>query len=104
MSRHSASLGRVRRLGSPVGRCAPSRVRPPVRPCPAGAELDRPAEAGRLCTGSLYAMARRTADALTADGGTVLVLSARYGLIPLDRVIEPYGVPPTTRRTFLPTA
>ncbi|MFK0121614.1 DUF6884 domain-containing protein [Streptomyces sp. NPDC090994] len=60
-----------------------------VIPC-SGRKLDHPAEAGKIYTGSLHTHARRTADALTAHGGTVLVLSARHGLLPLDRVIEPY--------------
>ncbi|WP_330346643.1 hypothetical protein OG858_47440 (plasmid) [Streptomyces europaeiscabiei] len=60
-----------------------------VIPC-SGRKLGRPAPAGEIYTGSLHRMARRTADALTATGGTVLVLSALHGLTPLDRVIEPY--------------
>ncbi|GHB91656.1 hypothetical protein GCM10010306_103590 [Streptomyces umbrinus] len=32
----------------------------------------------------------RAADALTTPGTTVLVLSALYGLVPLDRVLAPY--------------
>ena len=34
--------------------------------------------------------ARRAADALTATGGTVLILSALHGLTPLGRVTAPY--------------
>ncbi|MFJ5635214.1 DUF6884 domain-containing protein [Streptomyces goshikiensis] len=60
-----------------------------VIPC-SGAKTSHPAAAGQLYTGSLHKHARRTADALTAQGGTVLVLSARHGLLPLDQVIEPY--------------
>ncbi|MFB6963482.1 DUF6884 domain-containing protein [Streptomyces sp. NPDC056309] len=60
-----------------------------VIPC-SGPKLDRPAPAGELYTGSLHTHARRTANALTAHGGTVLVLSARHGFLPLDQVIEPY--------------
>ncbi|MFJ2922876.1 DUF6884 domain-containing protein [Streptomyces sp. NPDC087307] len=60
-----------------------------VIPC-SGPKLSHPAPAGELYTGSLHTHARRTADALTAHGGTVLVLSALHGLLPLDQVIEPY--------------
>ncbi|WP_105974684.1 DUF6884 domain-containing protein [Streptomyces geranii] len=60
-----------------------------VIPC-SGAKLDHPAEAGKLYVGKLHQHARRTADALTAQGGTVLVMSALHGFLPLDRVIEPY--------------
>ncbi|MFI9041618.1 DUF6884 domain-containing protein [Streptomyces sp. NPDC053726] len=60
-----------------------------VIPC-SGAKLDRPAPAGELYRGSLHTMCRRAADALTAGGGTVVVLSARWGLVPLARVIAPY--------------
>nr|WP_255249599.1 DUF6884 domain-containing protein [Streptomyces albidoflavus] len=35
-------------------------------------------------------MARKAADALVAGGGTVLVLSALHGLLPLDKEVEPY--------------
>ncbi|MGO4417208.1 DUF6884 domain-containing protein [Streptomyces sp. MCAF7] len=60
-----------------------------VIPC-SGPKLDRAAPAGQLYTGSLHTHARRTADALTAHGGTVLVLSALHGFLSLDQVIEPY--------------
>lgn len=60
-----------------------------VIPC-SGAKLDRPAPAGELYRGSLHTMCRRAADTLTVEGGTVVVLSARWGLVPLAQVIEPY--------------
>lgn len=60
-----------------------------VIPC-SGPKLDHAAPAGELYTGSLHTHARRTADALTVHGGTVLVLSALHGFLPLDQVIEPY--------------
>ncbi|MGW1674594.1 DUF6884 domain-containing protein [Streptomyces sp. NPDC002324] len=60
-----------------------------VIPC-SGRKLDRSAPAGEIYTGTLHRRARRTADVLTSTGGTVLVLSALHGLVPLDRVIEPY--------------
>jgi hypothetical protein len=60
-----------------------------VIPC-SGAKLPHKAPAGRLYTGKLHTRARKTADALTANGGTVLVLSALHGFLPLTQVIEPY--------------
>ncbi|MBU3865574.1 hypothetical protein KN815_16250 [Streptomyces sp. 4503] len=60
-----------------------------VIPC-SGPKLGRAASAGELYTGDLHTHARRTADALTAHGGTVLVLSALHGFLPLDQLIEPY--------------
>ncbi|MFE0775580.1 hypothetical protein, partial [Streptomyces sp. NPDC058861] len=45
-----------------------------VIPC-SEAKTSHPAAAGKLYTGSLHKHARRTADALTAQGGTVLVLA-----------------------------
>jgi hypothetical protein len=62
-----------------------------VIPC-GGAKLHRPAPAGELYTGSYHRACRRAADALTAQGGTVVVLSALYGLVPLDQVLEPYDL------------
>ncbi|MEU0074147.1 DUF6884 domain-containing protein [Streptomyces sp. NPDC006332] len=60
-----------------------------VIPC-SGLKLDHAAPAGELYVGKLHTHARRTADALTAHGGTTLVLSALHGFLPLDQVIEPY--------------
>ena len=60
-----------------------------VIPC-SGAKLPHKAPAGQLYIGTLHTRARKTADALTANGGTVLVLSALHGLLPLTQVIEPY--------------
>lgn len=60
-----------------------------VIPCGA-AKLAHAAPAGEMYTGSYARACARAASALTAAGGTVLVLSALYGLTPLDRVIEPY--------------
>jgi hypothetical protein len=50
------------------------------------------APAGELYVGSYHRACRAAADALTEGGGTVLVLSARYGLVPLDQVLEPYDL------------
>lgn len=61
-----------------------------VIPCSGSKVMGHAAPAGDLYIGSLHTHARRTADALTANGGTVLVLSALHGLLTLDQVIEPY--------------
>ncbi|MFD4170769.1 hypothetical protein ACFWQ1_22500 [Streptomyces albidoflavus] len=45
----------------------------------------------------MHTMARQAADALVAGGGTVLVLSALHGLLPLDEKVEPYDPPGRTR-------
>lgn len=55
-------------------------------------KLGHRAPAGELYLGGHHSLARRAADALTAEGGTVLILSARYGLVTLDEVIEPYDL------------
>ncbi|MFI1734944.1 DUF6884 domain-containing protein [Streptomyces acidicola] len=60
-----------------------------VIPC-SGAKLPHKAPAGQLYTGTLHTRARKAAAALTANGGTVLVLSALHGFLPLTQVIEPY--------------
>ncbi|MGW1989618.1 DUF6884 domain-containing protein [Embleya sp. NPDC001921] len=62
-----------------------------VIPCSHG-QLPRPARAADLYVGSYHRWCRATAEALTADGGTVLVLSARYGLVALDgdEILKPY--------------
>ncbi|MER6365834.1 DUF6884 domain-containing protein [Kitasatospora sp. NPDC001527] len=67
----------------------PAAARVVVIPC-SGAKLATAAEAGRIYTGSLHRLARRTADALTAAGGVVVVLSARHGFLRLDEVVQPY--------------
>jgi hypothetical protein len=60
---------------------------------PGGAEqLEEPAPAGELYVSSYHGSFRRAADCLTADGGTVLILSPKYGLTPLDKVIKPYAL------------
>lgn len=66
---------------------APNRV--VLIPCSA-AKLSRPAPAAELYQGSYHKACRATAEFLTADGGTVLVISAKYGLVRLDWVLAPY--------------
>ncbi|MFF4292131.1 DUF6884 domain-containing protein [Streptomyces vinaceus] len=55
-------------------------------------QLAVPAPAGELYEGSYYRACRVAAEALTADGGTILVLSPLYGLIPLSREIAPHAL------------
>ncbi|WP_405508818.1 hypothetical protein OG323_22640 [Streptomyces cyaneofuscatus] len=62
-----------------------------VIPCGA-AKLDREAPAAELYTGSYHRACARAAAALTVDGGTILILSALHGLVPLDRVLAPYNL------------
>ncbi|GAA2717925.1 DUF6884 domain-containing protein [Micromonospora olivasterospora] len=59
-----------------------------VVPC-GSAKLDRPAPAGLMYTGSYHRACRRAADRL---GGRLVILSARYGLLDPDTVIEPYDL------------
>lgn len=62
-----------------------------IIPC-ARRQLDTPAPAGELyAPGSYHRASRRAAEAIVSEGGgTVLVLSGRHGLLPLDRVLSPY--------------
>jgi len=64
-----------------------------IVPC-GGKKADHPDQAGRLYIGSYHAATRRAAAALTDNGttGAILILSAKYGLLTLDRVIEPYDL------------
>ncbi|WP_338059637.1 XF1762 family protein [Streptomyces nanshensis] len=62
-----------------------------VVPCSAR-KLDRPAPVRHLYTGPLHTKARMAAEALTARGGLVLVLSGRRLIFRLDEVVEPYDV------------
>lgn len=56
--------------------------------CSAG-KLDRPAPARELYTGQLFRLSLQVAEAL-AD--TVLVLSAKHGVVTLDQVLAPYDL------------
>lgn len=66
-----------------------------IIPC-SGDKLDHAAPARDLYTGTMFrhtlAAAEKTATDARADGenAIVLVLSARYGLVTLDRVLDPY--------------
>lgn len=53
-------------------------------------KLDHPAPAGELYTGSYHRACRAAADALQPV--TTLILSAKYGLLPLTRTVAPYDV------------
>ncbi|WP_432901968.1 DUF6884 domain-containing protein [Micromonospora matsumotoense] len=59
-----------------------------IVPC-GSAKRDRPAPAGQMYTGSYHRACRRAADRL---GGRLVILSARYGLLTPDTVIEPYDL------------
>ncbi len=54
-------------------------------------KLDHPAPAGELYTGGFHRKCLRTARALTEDA-SIRILSARYGLVALDRVVDPYDL------------
>lgn len=57
-----------------------------IIPCSAG-KLDERAAADDLYTGAMYRFTRANVDRL---GGTILILSARHGLVELDQEIDPY--------------
>jgi hypothetical protein len=61
-----------------------------VIPC-GSRKLNRPARAADMYVGSYHRACRSTADALRPD--RILVLSAQYGFLDLDDVIEPYDTP-----------
>ncbi|MCX4609443.1 DUF6884 domain-containing protein [Streptomyces mirabilis] len=62
-----------------------------VIPC-AARKLGHPAQAGELYVGSYHRACRAAADTLTADGGTLLILSDLYGLVPTTQVLQPYDM------------
>ncbi len=63
---------------------------PPLVIIPCGkAKLDRPASAGAMYTGGYHRACRRAADILTSPG-RIRIISAKYGLISLGQLIEPY--------------
>lgn len=61
-----------------------------VIPC-GSRKLGQRARAADLYVGSYHRACRRAADALRPD--RLLILSARYGLLDLDDVIDPYDTP-----------
>lgn len=54
------------------------------------AKAAHPATAGELYTGSYHAACRRAAAARAGADGTILILSAKHGLLALDERVEPY--------------
>jgi len=63
-----------------------------IVPC-GGRKLSTPAPAGEIYTGSYHVACRRAAAALAdPDRILILILSALYGLLRLDRVIAPYDL------------
>ena len=73
---------------------APLKPELVVIPC-GSRKLDRPARAADLYIGSYHRACRRAAEALRPD--RLLILSARYGLVDLDDVVEPYDTPHGTK-------
>ncbi|MFF2363867.1 DUF6884 domain-containing protein [Streptomyces sp. NPDC058122] len=66
--------------------------RPELLVIPCGSrKLDHPARAADMYIGSYHRACRRTADALRPQ--RLIILSARYGLLDPDDVIEPYDTP-----------
>lgn len=59
-----------------------------VTPCGAR-KLDKPARAAELYTGSYFRASIKYARTLAPDD-RIRILSARHGLIPLDRLVAPY--------------
>lgn len=51
-----------------------------------------PQPAGSMYTGAYHRQCRRAAAALVREGGRVLILSAKYGLVCLEDSIEPYDL------------
>lgn len=79
-------------LPVPAPAAVPAAVRPArvlVIPC-GSAKLANAAPAGQLYTGSYHRACRTAADALAEPGTTILIVSALHGLVPLDRLLEPY--------------
>ncbi|MCX5134363.1 hypothetical protein OOK06_20005 [Streptomyces sp. NBC_00340] len=71
-----------------------------VIPC-GSRKLDRRSPAGDLYVGSYHRACRRAAEAL--EPGRLLILSARYGLLDLDDVVEPYDTPHGAADSIRPT-
>ncbi|MGW1760273.1 DUF6884 domain-containing protein [Streptomyces mirabilis] len=67
------------------------RIAPPRSNTTGSRKLGRRARAADLYVGSYHRACRRAADALRPD--RLLILSARYGLLDLDDVIDPYDTP-----------
>ncbi|MGW2938190.1 DUF6884 domain-containing protein [Streptomyces sp. NPDC001156] len=66
--------------------------RPELVVIPCGSrKLGWPAQAADMYVGSYHRACRKAADALQPE--RLLILSARYGLLDLDDVIEPYDTP-----------
>jgi len=73
-----------------------------VIPCSAGKRIDKragdaphpagdaPLPAGDLYTGPYHRLCRRAAEAMTAAGGTILIVSAAHGFLALEDLLMPY--------------
>ncbi|XVQ08099.1 DUF6884 domain-containing protein [Spirillospora sp. CA-255316] len=56
------------------------------------AKRSQPCPAGEMYTGGFHKACRRAAEVLAGEAGRVMILSAKYGLLGLDQVIEPYNL------------
>jgi hypothetical protein len=78
-------------LPIPVGPVAPAGSRLVVIPC-GGRKRAQRTPAGAMYTGSYHLACRRAAAWLTRDGGTVIILSAKYGFLRMGDPIDPYDL------------
>jgi hypothetical protein len=60
-----------------------------IIPC-GSAKLKHRAPAGQMYLGAYHRACRRYADSLASIYDQVMILSAKYGLLPLDEEIDPY--------------
>lgn len=68
-----------------------------------GKKCDRPvAPAGEMYVGRYHLACREAAATLTADGGLVLILSSKYGLLRLTRMIAQYDMQPDSPKAVTP--
>ncbi|MFD8597701.1 DUF6884 domain-containing protein [Kitasatospora sp. NPDC059646] len=79
------------------------RERVIIVPC-GGAKSSRPERAGEMYTGSYHRAARRAAEKLADRNTRILILSAKYGLLPLDEWISPYDLKAGDPGTITPEA
>lgn len=98
---HGKDRGRVVPLDLVIRHAKPDELiedffaaKAPIVVIPCGAQkLDSPAPAGMMYVGQQHRLARQAADTLARNlDARVLILSAKYGLLDLDTVIEPYDM------------
>jgi hypothetical protein len=56
------------------------------------AKETRPAPARELYTGALFRMQLKWAESIAEPGDCIVILSARYGFVLPDQIVEPYNV------------